>query len=175
MTCPYDVNIVFGYPIEKVVRERAKAAFEKGAYQYLVTGGKTPSLDPDFESEAEMGYESLKALGVSDSDIICEDQAQNTIDNIILSEEKLDSAQDVGLSSSPRHLRRIERGMRFCESKKLITPRNRHRIETAEVQNIPYTIMADTYTELQLLGIRMNLYDTGKTNILKHIINKTLK
>jgi len=169
----YETSLIFGFPVKRVVSERAKIALGT-AEQYIVSGGKTPSLEAGYESEAEIGYEVLRSFGVPASDIIVEDRAQNTIDNIIFSDKLLGSNVRIGLASSPRHLERIMKIINFLESNNEIqTGRQYQPLKTSEVQSLAYTIGSNIITECALMKRRMGM--TKRTNLLKHLANRTLK
>ena len=96
---------------KKRAKEAAKQSEKYPNAVIVASGGKTPRLDPKFDSEAQIAYEFLTKAGVSPSQISLENKAEDTFDNIRYSLEKLKdkNVKKIGVVSNSIQLNRIEK------------------------------------------------------------------
>jgi len=105
-----DAILVLGTPEEYLADKRvarAVAESERRPYGvFIVSGGKTPSLPEQYESEADMMFQKLVDAGIDAERIVKKKGAEDTVDNLL--ESLVGKRYDaVGVVSSPSQTRRI--------------------------------------------------------------------
>ena len=123
-------------PTGQEENERVDRAYEEGKKNedqiYLISG----KIDkPTKSSEVYKIYKRLRGYGIKPKDIKLEAKSKNTLENVLLSLEKLKKmgAHDIGIASYPKHLDRFEDLIEEAKKEGIIDKNFKvHRLETPE-------------------------------------------
>jgi len=182
-----DAIIILGNPSEKTIKDRTKRALEEdkkiyfatGVHTkvYVVTGGPTKSLDPKYESEAQMIYKELRKAGIRPGQMRAERRSTNTIENLVYALKKVDGTE-IGIVSNPDHLDRVEdileKGKEDGSFNKDI---HLYRIETEETLSEKiYEFPAKLFSKYQLRrGVKKAGSDSKVMKFFKYILEKFME
>lgn len=133
-----DMLLVPGIADKVKTQARARRAIEAlSKYDpkvIVASGGKTPGLDKECRSEAEIIYRELRAAGIKPSQIRIDSKSQDTIENLINSLRKAPH-RSVGIVSNPKHLDRFEYLLGRAKEEGVVSPDvTLYRIETDETR-----------------------------------------
>ena len=98
---------------EGLTRKRARRAV-RAHKKYpdamiVVSGGRTPELNPNYSSEAQIAYEVLKEAGIKSKNVKVETHSKDSIDNIRLSLKKIPNAKSLGIVSNRHQIKRLKK------------------------------------------------------------------
>ena len=129
-----DALIIPSQASEKRTREKARRAADYYHHHQVgvlvASGGKTPGLNPKYNSDAEIIFEELVKAGVPRDKIILEDKSRDNLENVLYSLKKT-SGTEIGIVSYPRHLDRFEYIIEKGKEQGVIDSRIKiHRVET---------------------------------------------